>query len=230
MKRLRIILLLLLSLALLWTSGQLGRDGLRVERQPGCVLWLPPPHEHRGAPAVILCGSDRGLALELCRRGYAVAVSADAEKAYGLLANETQVEKSNLALIAVGKNAGERVLSYAHSADHSINAVILWRCTADDADGLCNLLSIGENESALTGYFADGTARQSLPYGSRRQATEKTVSWIGSSLGHPRDGVFSDDEFIYPYANACRGFGLAAAVAALWLAFAGYRKKDEATS
>ena len=230
MKRLRIILLLLLSLALLWTSGQLGRDGLRVDRRGGCVLWLPPVHEHRGAPAVILCGSDRGLALELCRRGYAVAVCADPEKAYGLLAGEAQVERRELALISVGKSAGEAALSYALAADHPINGLILWHCPADGTDALCNVLSIDDGESALTGYFADGTARQSLPYGSRREATEKTICWIGSTLGHPRDGVFSDDEFIYPYANGCRILGPGAAVAALWLALDERRKKDEAAT
>ena len=230
MKRLRIILLLLLSLALLWTSGQLGRDGLRVERQPGCVLWLPPPHEHRGAPAVILCGTDEGLALELCRRGYGVAVCAEPERAYELLADEVQVEKSTLALIAIGKSAGGTALSYALAADHPINALILWRCPADATDALCNVLSIGESETELTGYFADGTARQSLPYRSRREATEKTVGWVGSTLGHPRDGVFSDDEFVYPYVNGCRVLGVVAAVAALWLAFRERRKKDTISS
>ena len=230
MKRLRIILLLLLSLALLWTGVQLGRDGLRVERRAGCVLWLPPVHKHRGTPAVILCGSDRGLALELCRRGYAVAVCADPEKAYGLLSYEAQVEKSTLALIAVGKSAGETARSYALAADHPINSLILWRCPADGTDTLCNVLSIGEDEAELTGYFADGTARQSLPYRSRRDATEKTVDWIGSTLGHPRDGVLSDDEFIYPYANGCRILGLGAAVAALWFALDERRKRNKAIS
>ena len=229
MKQLRCLLLLLLSLALFLAGGLLGRDSLTVSHESGCTLWLPPAHESRGTPAVILCGAAQGPAPELCRRGYAVAVvkqSEDIESAYALLESEKQINARLLALIAVGEKAGDKVLAYARSARHPINALVLWRCSADDTEGLCDVLTIDQAQAELTGYFAEGSAREDVPYTNRRNATEKTISWIGSTLGHPRDGVLADDELIYPYANVCRVLGAVAALGAVWF---GHRKKEEVT-
>lgn len=221
MKRLCSVALLCVSLFLLWFGGQIGRDSLRVTRESGCRLWLPPEHEARPSPAVVICGHDGGLAKELSRRGYAVAnvgQNADLAAAFALLCSRDSVGKELLALVAVGQTAGENALAYAHSAEPPFRALVLLRCSEDGEALKCNILCIGEEETSLSGYFADGSARAGVPYRNRRQAAEATISWLGSSLGHPRDGVYADDELIFPLANACRVLGctiFAATVGAL---------------
>ena len=208
MKRILPFLLLLAAAGLLFLGLSLGCDGLAHSRENGVTLWEPPPNQMRKVPAVVLCGGDRGTAIELARRGYVVAVCSPGkvESAYTLLCQQEQIDRYSIALIGWGKSACEAVSSYdrALSATEYPPWALILRGEAADSEGLSNVLNIvGREETALSGYFAEGTARKTLPVRSKRANLIECIEWLGSSLGHPRDGVLADDQFVFPFSALC---------------------------
>ena len=83
---------------------------------------------------------------------------------------------------------------------------------------LCILRGAEESAGTLEGYFAEGSARRTVTPAQqdgrewRRAALPHVCNWLGSSLGHPRDGVYGYDESL---SAPCRALLLAAAVCAL---------------
>lgn len=222
MKRLLPCLSLLFAAALLFCGLSLGCDGLTRSRENGAVLWEPPVHSLRKTPGVLLCGADRATAVELARRGYAVVCCSPGKEAdaYALLCGREQVDAYNVAFMVKGKQACEALTALDREqseTDYAPRALILWDASVE-AEGLSNVLCIaGSEETELTGYFADGSARQTLPRRSKCDTIRESIDWLGSCLGHPRDGVLADDQLVLPFSALCYCFSALAAGFAVYL-------------
>ncbi len=223
MKRYLPCLAFVLAAGLLFLGFSLGCSGLEHSRVSGVSLWEPPVQETRKAPAVLLCGGSRGIAIELARRGYVVAACAPGKEksAYALLTELEQVELHNVGLVAASSGAAALIIEYDRvltATEHYPWALILWNCSAEDTEGLANVLTIsGGEEQALEGYFAEGSARKTVRSASRRADMLEVIEWLGSTLGHPRDGVLDDDAFVFPASGVCYGLSAALTLVGLML-------------
>lgn len=228
MKRFLPVFFLALSALVLWCGLRLGLDGLSTVKSDNMVLLLPPVRENRKAPAVLLSGGSRGIAVELSRRGYVTLQCSPGmeNSAYELLSSREEIDPHNIALIACGYRSADSVIALNRElviSDLFPRAMIMWNCSSDDSDEFPNVLTLcGTEESELEGFFAEGNARLTLPYGSRKNACIKSIEWLGSTLGHPRDGVLSDSQLVFPYAGIC--YGLSALLALAGFIFL-FRKK-----
>ncbi len=231
--RLPAILLLCLAPLLLIAGAKTGRDQLRSIRAGRCTLTLPPAHEFRLTPVVVVLGGDNALTLELGRRGYAVASvgsrsQTDAEDAFAFLLAQEQLDTHDLAFVAIGKAEAETALNCIRTLspeEYTVQALILVGCEAEEAGDVRNVLSLYREEKELDGYFAEGSARGHKKQGSPRDNMTEIISWLGSTLGHPRDGFFADDEFICFRARALQLAGILSAVAAIVLSLCDRKKK-----
>lgn len=223
MRRFAPLLCLLLSAALLWLSLTLGCSGLRTVRKGSAAVYLPPVTEGRKAPGIVLCGAGREMAVELSRRGYAVvrAPAEQAEAAYELLCSREEVNAGDIGLIARGARAGEALLDLSRrlsTGEKPSRALILLRWEPDNTEGLANVLVLsGSGQGELEGYFAESSARLKTGSGTARQDLRHVIEWMGSSLGHPRDGVLADDELLLVPVRLCTGLSLLSAAAGLAL-------------
>ena len=80
------------------------------------------------------------------------------------------------------------------------------RAVPEDVNNLLQLCS-GKIDAFEGGYYGEGSARavkSAVEPIQRSAVLTAVIDWVGSSLGHPRDGVLHDDSFIYPLLGILR--------------------------
>lgn len=226
--------LLPLALALLLLAAAAVKTEASLSRAGDGWLLLPRQGGEEPAPAVLLLWgngeekrSSLEMAVELTGRGYAaiIAPGESAGAAWAALEEHPRVFAGSMAALGWPEshsalNALARSLEESETKPRAL--LYLGAESAPDTPSGQNVLCIlrGAEESAgtLEGYFAEGSARRTVTPAQqdgrewRRAALPHVCNWLGSSLGHPRDGVYGYDESL---SAPCRALLLAAAVCAL---------------
>lgn len=240
---------LLLAVICLFSGVKLAGSEVNVERCGSALLFLPDAPDQKAVPAVELLRDGSGellrcceTAVELARRGYGVLVAplGGAREGWDTLCADRRINPRALAAgcFSGGKSA-LCALWESTAGEECIPRALLFLSTAVPVEeqGLGNVLCLcpGEeaDEGSIDGYFGELSARRTMVLpGSEherlREGLPCVIDWVGSTLGHPRDGVYGDDELLYPRSELWLSAGAALTGAAVILLLLPRRKKDGA--
>ena len=188
------------------------------------TLFLPKAAAGMAAPGVELLWDGPGellhcaeTALELARRGYGICLvqSGHAREGWDAMCGDARFNPRSMAAGCSESGKSALVsLSESTAEEEYAPRALLFLSTAVPAEtkGPGNVLSICPGDATeagpIDGYFAEGTAlRTATITGNSALSFQKAalpivIDWVGSSLGHPLDGLHADDEFLFPLCDA----------------------------
>ena len=199
--------------ALVLPAHEEGDETVRAGGEAAGALILS--HRPDGAEGAALELCRRGIAVLVIRDG------VPAESAWDWLLSQPFVRRSGGAILASDRRAGEALalaeklagtprasaaviltgdksLVKAAAGNPAANILVLTGQTAGEEDLTAFYGSAEAARLGFTGYFAKGTARASAalrgddPSFFRRSVLERTMDWLGSSLGHRVEVADSD--------------------------------------
>ena len=222
------VLSLLLAAALIGSAAFTAGQELHFESAelPGGgqgLLFLLDREDGKAVSGVELLWDGAGellrsaeTALELARRGYGVfLVPADcAREGWDAMISDKRFYPRSMAVGCMNSGRSALVALWESTAEEEYAPRALLFLSSDvpvETEGAGNVLCLCPGDStdvgSIDGYFAERTARRivTLPGSARvrqRESLPCVIDWVGSSLGHPRDGLYADDEYLYPRCEA----------------------------